>query len=307
MSRRFFSVSTVLLFLTATWCGLPVGAQAPKKDETPKKEASKDDAAKEASQKNDVKDSAPNKDAPKTEEKKEEPKKEPFVADVPVKELKGHGDWINVLVISGDGKYLASASRDRTVKIWDMQTGQEISTLKGSPENIKGLIFLEKSAKVASSTGKWNKEKKAWEGEIKIWDIKAGKEVRVIKGHGDSIEGLAVSKDGKYLASASADQTVKIWELATGKDVQTLKGHTDAVEAVAFSSDGKKLATAGADKTVRIWDAATGENVTTFKAVPANPKLDAKATKESADTPKEDKEVKRRSQEGRAQGGGEKG
>ncbi len=185
--------------------------------------------------------------------------------DKPVKEFKGHADWIFALVFSNDGKHIASASRDRTVKVWDVLAGKDVQTLKGSPTDVKGVVFLEGGAKVASSTGKWNKEKKFWEGEIKIWDAKAGKEEKSLKGHGETIEGLALSKDGKLLASCSEDQTVKIWDLAAGKDIQTLKGHTGGVLAIAFAGDGKKAATASADKTVKIWDVAAGKDLATFK------------------------------------------
>src|SRR5947209_7523919 len=270
MSRRCCPYPFFLTFLALCLCyHFQAGAQEAKKDDTPKKEAKKDATPKtDAPSKDDAKKDAAKKDETKKDEIKEEPKKEPFVPDTPVKELKGHGDWINALVISGDGKFIATASRDRTVKVWDIAAAKDVATLKGSPENVKGVVFLEGSTKVASSTGKWNKEKKYWEGEIKIWDAKAGKEIKSIKGHAETIEGLALSPDGRFLASASEDQTVKIWDLASGKDIQTLKGHTGPVEAVAFSSDGLKLATASADKTVRIWDAASGKELAVFKVEP---------------------------------------
>src|SRR5262249_47750149 len=157
----------------------------------------------------------------KKEEPKEEPKKEPFVLDTPVKELKGHKDWIFALTISSDGKFIATASRDGTVKIWDVEAAKDMQTLKPAADlkpqpdrEIKGLVFFEGGAKDASSTGRWNKEKKYWEGEIKTWDAKTGKQIGSWKGHGDPIEGLTISKDGKFLASGSKDQTAKIWDVA---------------------------------------------------------------------------------------------
>src|SRR5262249_12994601 len=159
------------------------------------------------------------KDDAKKIEYKEEPKKEPFVPDLPLKELTGHKDWINSLVISADGKFVATASRDRTVKVWDLSSARAIITLKGSPQTVKAWVFLDGASKIASTTGKWNKEKKQWEGEIKIWDAKAGKEIRSIHGHDETIEGLALTKDGKHLVSASEDQTVIIWDLASGKGI----------------------------------------------------------------------------------------
>ena len=279
MSRHLRAVllgmSLVAMFVCAS---LPSAAQQTKKDATAKKKA----------------------DAPKkAEAPPEEPKKEPFVPDVPLKEFKGHKDWINDLAISADGKFIASASRDRMIKIWQVDTGKEVATLKGSPGNIKAVVFLDGSAKVASSAGKWNKAKKVWEGEVKIWDAKTGKQTGSIKGHSDTIDGLALSKDGKYLASASEDQTVKIWELATGKAVQTLKGHTGTVEAVAFTADGKKLATASADRTLKIWDAVSGKDLATFKvetpvkkAVPMPKKTGKKGAAKKKDAAKKDQAKK---------------
>jgi WD40 repeat protein len=316
MTRRCCSGHFTLMFMALLACyHYQAEAQEAKKDDPAKKEAKKDDVpkkdipkkdeAKKEEKKVEAKKDEAKKDEAKKEEIKEEPKKEPFVPDIPVKEFKGHGDWINALAFSGDGLYVASASRDRTVKVWEVATGKEVASLKGSPENVKGVVFLEGSAKVASSTGKWNKEKKTWEGEIKIWDVKAGKQIGSLKGHAETIEGLALSRDGKYLASASEDQTVKIWDLVAGKDIQTLnglagmaqavpygpslsrviwdtlKGHTGMVQAVAFTSDGKKLATASADGTVKIWDAASGNVVATFKVETMVKTTDPKTKKET--------------------------
>ncbi len=91
-------------------------------------------------------DGRPKKTTPKRKEKKDEPKKEPYVPDQPLREFKGHGDWINAIAFSGDGKLIASASRDRTVKVWEAATGKEVATFKGNPSNIKGVVFLDGSA-----------------------------------------------------------------------------------------------------------------------------------------------------------------
>src|SRR5262249_3054207 len=80
-----------------------------------------------------------------------------------------------------------------------------------------------------------------------------------IKGHRDDVKCVAISPDGKWLASGSQDKTVKIWELATGKEVHTLRGHRGAVQSVAFSPDGKRLASGSLDETLKVWDVATGE------------------------------------------------
>ncbi len=253
-----------------------------KKVET-KKEEKKDETKKDEKKVETKKDEKKTEEK-KTEEKKAEPKEEkkpPFEPDRPEAELKGHTDWINAIDFADDGKTLASASRDRTAKVWDATTGKDLQTFKGNPSNVKGLAYEQNI--VYASTGKFSKEKKAWEGEIKAWDVKSGKDTKTLVGHSDEIECLALSKDGKFLASGSQDQTAKIWDLASGKDVQTFKGHTGAIQGVAFSPDGKKLATASGDGTVKLWDAQSGKDLATFKVAETKIKVkDAKGKETDA-------------------------
>src|SRR5262245_56807996 len=117
---------------------LTISAQD-KKDDAKKENGKKDEVKKDDAKKDDAK-----KDDKKEDKKdlKEEPKKEPFVADIPINEMKGHADWINVLVYSSDGKQIATGSRDRTVKIWDVEQAKDITTLKGHPDTVKGVVFL---------------------------------------------------------------------------------------------------------------------------------------------------------------------
>lgn len=218
--------------------------------------------------KKDEKKTEQKKEGKKTEQKKEEKKieekkVEPFKPDVPQSEIKAHGNWITAISLSGDGKLLATASRDRTVKVWDLAQKKDIQTLKGSPGDVKSVLFI--AGKVASTTGAWDKKKKAWESEIRIWDPATGKMERALHGHADAIEAAALSRDGKILVTASVDQTAKVWDVAGGKETQTLKGHTGAVLTIAITADGKKVATGSADRTVKIWDAVTGKELASFK------------------------------------------
>jgi WD40 repeat protein len=129
------------------------------------------------------------------------------------------------------------------------------------PTNVKDAVFSPDSARTASSTGQWNKEKKEWVGEIQIRDV-AGKQLSALHGHADQIESIAYSPDGKLLATGSEDQTAILWDLAAGKALHTLKGHAGSVFGVAFNKDGTRLATAGADKAVKVWEVATGKELT---------------------------------------------
>ena len=91
-------------------------------------------------------------------------------------------------------------------------------------------------------------------------------ELVVQTGHSGTVNSLALSSDGQWLASGSTDISVKLWEVATGQEWRTLRGHTQAVNAVAFSRDDKTLASGGNDKTVRLWDVATGRLLRAIEA-----------------------------------------
>ena len=123
--------------------------------------------------------------------------------------------------------------------------------------------------KTRQRQGQGNKEKDKERpirfGEIKVFDAKTGKPGTSLIGHNLNIEALAISKDGKDLASASDDGTAKIWSIASGKDTQTIKGHTDTVTGVSFSPDGKQLATTSLDRTLRVWDIAGAKEIASFK------------------------------------------
>ena len=157
---------------------------------------------------------------------------------------------------SPDGKRLASASWDKTVKLWDATTGQEVLTLKGHTDKVTSVSFSPDGKRLASAS---------WDKTVKLWDATTGLEGITLKGHTDEVYSVSFSPDGKRLASASSDKTVKLWDATTGLEMLTLKGHTDEVTSVSFSPDGKRLATASRDNTVKLWDATTGLEVLTLK------------------------------------------
>jgi hypothetical protein len=96
---------------------------------------------------------------------------------------------------------------------------------------------------------------------IDIWDVASGRLVRQLEGHTDFVNALAVSPDGRRLASGSYDFTVRLWDIQTGKEIRRFKGPEKAVAFIALSPDGKSLAAGGYDKVIWVWDVASGNEI----------------------------------------------
>jgi len=169
--------------------------------------------------------------------------------------LRGHTKQVNVVCFSPDGRHLASASDDETVKIWDAATGKEERTLTGHGA-VHGVCFSPDSKRLASGGA---------DKTVSVWNTATGKEELTLRGHLDAVNGVCFSRDGKLLASASRDQTVRLWNAVTGKEERSLTGHGSEVSGVCFSPDSQRLASAGFDGTVRVWDARTGKQTLSLK------------------------------------------
>jgi WD40 repeat protein/tRNA A-37 threonylcarbamoyl transferase component Bud32 len=215
--------------------------------------------------------------------------------------IKLHAAGVQGLAFSPDGKHLAGAVTDATVRLWDTQTGLEQAILRGHQAAVSSVAFSPDSRSVASA---------AADCTVRLWDAKTARELRIYRGHLHEVTAVAFGPDGQHLAAAGTDGTIRVWDSTQGQEsvllhgptasvfglafspdgrcvaaaagdlfnptkageitlwdirsrqpLRTLRGHRGGVGTLAFHPDGRRLASGSADGTVRIWDVDTGDEL----------------------------------------------
>ncbi|MFF9041582.1 hypothetical protein ACF090_39645 [Streptomyces sp. NPDC014892] len=173
--------------------------------------------------------------------------------------LLGHGGAVYLTSFSPDGKYLATASYDRSVRLWDVADPSRAKALgrplTGHTSWVSSAVFAPDGRTLASAGD---------DGTIRMWDVRDPRAPRALgaplEGHDGTIFLIAFGPDGRTLASVGEDRTVRLWDVSDPAHVTELgaplTGHSAPVRAVAFGPDGKTLATGGDDNTIRLWDVA---------------------------------------------------
>ncbi|MBN3889395.1 MAG: ribosome assembly protein 4 [Nostoc sp. JL31] len=174
---------------------------------------------------------------------------------IEVNTLEGHSDGVNSVAYSPDGQHLASASSDKTIKIWDVSSGQLLKSLTGHRDAVSSVAYSPNRQQLASAS---------FDKTIKIWDVSSGKLLKSLTGHSSGVISIAYSPNGQQLASASFDKTIKIWDVSSGKLLKSLTGHSSGVISIAYSPNGQQLASASFDKTIKIWDVSSGKLLKTL-------------------------------------------
>jgi len=219
---------------------------------------------------------------PKTESKVNAILEQAVYGTIEYNRLSGHEGGVFAVAIAPNGKFIATASEDATVKLWKPD-GTLLKTLRGHQDGVYAIAIAPDSNLIASAS--LDKTVKLWnrEGEllqsfqadvavanavafspdgqtlatanedttVKLWNLE-GTLLQTIAGHAAPVYGVAFSPDGQTIATASEDKTAKLWN-RDGSLRQTLVGHSDRVNDIAFHPEGNLIATASIDKTVKLW------------------------------------------------------
>lgn len=164
--------------------------------------------------------------------------------------LAGHTARVWGITFSPDGTRIATASEDKTVKIWDIKSQEILHNLRGHREGVLDVAFSPDGKRLATASQ---------DNTVRVWDVESGQQEMILSSHEHWITSVSFSPDGRNLATTSGDTKVRVWDAESGEEMLVLSDHTDWINRVTFSSDGTRLATASRDKTVKIWDVESGE------------------------------------------------
>ena len=167
-----------------------------------------------------------------------------------LKTLKGHTRELHYVSISADGRRAVSGSHDKTVRIWDLETGRCLSTMEAHAESVNSMSISADGRLALLGSD---------DGTLLLWDLKKGMCVRTMEAHTEYVMSVSISPDGRRAMSGSHDKTVRFWDLDTGECLRTMAGHTMSVMSVTISPDSRRAVSGSWSKSVRIWDLETGE------------------------------------------------
>jgi len=214
--------------------------------------------------------------------------------DASVHTFAGHWDSVVAALPTPDGKRLISVSIDRTLRLWDLNSGAPLMHFYGCVGTLgsfaitsdgQSLIYATEdhclvmydlasgtllrrfrghSSKIGTCLVTSDNQlviSSASDSSIRVWRVQTGEQLALLTGHQAPPSSCGVSKDGRFLITGSWDHSLRVWDLKTGRNVRTLHGHAGAVSGFALSSDGKSVVSASWDHTLRLWDLNTGAKV----------------------------------------------
>lgn len=168
----------------------------------------------------------------------------------------GHTDAVLSVAFSPDGRFAISGSADRTLLVWNVDTGELVRRFEGLTDTISSVAVSPDGIYALSAS---------FDGTLALWGLVNAELVHLLEGHTDRVYSVAFSPDGRFAVSGSADGTLRLWDIASGDLVRVFEGQFDIVSSVAVSPDGREVLSGSADNSIILWDAQTGRELRQFE------------------------------------------
>lgn len=166
--------------------------------------------------------------------------------------ISGHLGWVRSLAVEPENQWFASGAGDRTIKIWDLASGNLRLTLTGHISTVRGLAVSPRHPYLFSC------------GEdkmVKCWDLETNKVIRHYHGHLSGVYTLSLHPTLDVLVTGGRDGVARVWDMRTRSNIHVLSGHTGTVADVKCQEADPQVISASLDQTVRMWDLAAGKTM----------------------------------------------
>jgi WD40 repeat protein len=165
-----------------------------------------------------------------------------------IRDLAGHTNWVQALVLTQDGLRVYSGGMDGQILGWDTAAGQPLPFKIDTEAAVTSLVLSKQEQHLISGTS---------DGQIKIWDSRSANFLTSWFAHEGGVHSLAVSN--RLLVSAGEDGVARVWDSLNGSGIRQFVGHAGRITRIAIDPTGERVITAGLDRTIRIWEVATGQ------------------------------------------------
>jgi WD40 repeat protein/tetratricopeptide (TPR) repeat protein len=161
--------------------------------------------------------------------------------------LEGPDEDVTSVSVTPDARRAVSGGKDKTVRVWDLESGACLRTLEGHRGSVTSISVTPDGRHAVSGSE---------DHTVRLWDLENGACLRILDG--GSVDSVSVTPDGRRAVSGGKDKTLRVWDLESGSCLRELEGHSEFVTSVSVTSDGRRAMSGSWDETLRVWDLESG-------------------------------------------------